>query len=77
MCGVERKRPLGRSRLRWEFNVELDVKIVEWGVVDWIHLTQDRNKWRAVVNTVMKLEIHKMLEISPLAEELSASPRGL
>ena len=44
-CGVERKRPLGRSRLSWEFNVEVDVKIVEWGVVHWIHLTQDRNNW--------------------------------
>jgi len=49
MCGVERKRPLGRSKVRWEFNVEVDVKTIEGGVVDWIHLVQDSNKWRAVV----------------------------
>jgi len=53
-CRVERKRPLRRSRLRWEFNVEVDVKTVEWGVVDWIELAQDRNKWRAVVTTLME-----------------------
>jgi hypothetical protein len=52
-CAVQRKRPLGRSRLKWECNVEVGVKTIEWGVVDWIHLAQDRNKWWAVVNTVM------------------------
>jgi len=54
----------------------VDVKTIEWGVVDWIQLAQDRNKWRAVVSTLMNSEIHKMLEISSLAEELSASPGG-
>ena len=54
----------------------MDVKTIEWGVVDWIQLAQDRNKWRAVVSTLMNSEIHKMLEISSLAEELSASPGG-
>jgi peptide subunit release factor RF-3 len=52
---VERKRQLGRSRLKWEFNVEVDVKTIEWGVVDWINLAQDRNNCRAVLNTVMNL----------------------
>jgi hypothetical protein len=53
----EEKRPLGRSRRRWEDNIKMDLIWVEWGCMDWINLAQDRNQWRALVNTVMNLEV--------------------
>jgi len=49
----EDKRPLGRSRRRWENNIKVDLQEVGcWGM-DWIELAQDRNRWRALVNSVM------------------------
>jgi hypothetical protein len=51
----EGKRPLGRPRRRWENNIKMDLREIGFGGVDWIHLAQDRNRWRALVNTVMKL----------------------
>jgi hypothetical protein len=51
----EGRRPLGRPRHRWEDNVKMDVK---WdGSMDWIELVQDRDRWRALVNAVMKLRV--------------------
>jgi hypothetical protein len=52
----EGRRPLGRSRRRWEDNIKMDVQEVGWGM-DWIDLTQDRDRWRAVVNAVMNLRV--------------------
>jgi len=49
------KRPLGRPGRRWEDNITMDVREIGWKNVDWTHLTQDREQWRAVVNTVMNL----------------------
>jgi hypothetical protein len=49
------KRPLGRTRRRRVDNVKLDLKEVGWGGMDWIDLAQDRDQWRALVNTVMNL----------------------
>jgi hypothetical protein len=49
----EGKRPRGRPRSRWEDNIIMDLSEVCWEGVDWIHLVQDRDQWRAVVNTVM------------------------
>jgi len=46
----EGKRPLGRLKLKWEDNIEMDLQEVGWGV-DWLDMAQYR--WRAVVNTVM------------------------
>jgi hypothetical protein len=51
----EGKRPLGRPRCRWVDNVKMDLRETEWGGLDWIDLAQDRDQWRALVNTVMKL----------------------
>jgi hypothetical protein len=51
----ERKRPLGRPRHVWANNIKMDLKEIELGGMDFIHLTQDRNQWRALVNTVMTL----------------------
>jgi hypothetical protein len=53
----EGKRPLGRSRCRWVDNIRMDLGEVRWGDVDWIGLGQDRNRWRAVVNSVLNLRI--------------------
>jgi hypothetical protein len=52
----EGKRPTGRPRLRWQ-DIIMDLKETGWECVDWIHLAQDRDKWRAVVNTVMNLRV--------------------
>jgi len=41
----ERKRPLGRAMHRWEDNIRLDLREIEWDGVDWIHLVQDRDIW--------------------------------
>jgi hypothetical protein len=51
------KRPLGRPRRRWEDNIKMDLRKIGWEGVNWIHLAQDRNRWRDVVNTVMSLRV--------------------
>ena len=48
----EGKRPLGRPRRRWEDNIKMDLQEVRGGG-DWMELAQDRDRWRALVNTVM------------------------
>jgi hypothetical protein len=53
----ERKRPLGRSRRRWVDNIRMDLGEVGWGDVDWIGLAKDRNRWRALVNSVLNLRV--------------------
>jgi hypothetical protein len=52
----EGRRPLGRSRRRWEDNIKMDLQDVGWGM-DWIELAQDRDRWRALVNAVMNLRV--------------------
>jgi hypothetical protein len=51
----EGKRPLERSRRRWEDGIKMDLREIGWGGVEWIHLAQDRDRWRALVNAVMNL----------------------
>jgi hypothetical protein len=53
----EGKRPLRRPRRRWVDNITMDLGEVEWGDVDWIGLSKDRNRWRAVVNSVLNLRV--------------------
>ena len=48
----EGKKPLGRPRRRWEDNIKMDVQEVGWGRGDWMELAQDRDRWRALVDTV-------------------------
>jgi len=52
---TEGKRPLGRRRHRWENNIKMDLQDVGCGGMGWIHLVQDRDGWRALVNSVMNL----------------------
>jgi hypothetical protein len=52
----ERKRPLGRPARRWGDNIRMDINEVGCGVMDWIDLAQDRDRWRALVNAVMNLQ---------------------
>jgi hypothetical protein len=49
------KRLHGRHRRRWEGNIRMDLREIEWGGVDWMHLAQDRDQRQALVNTVMNL----------------------
>jgi hypothetical protein len=51
----EVKKPLGRHRYTREDIIKEDLREVEWGCVDWVDLIQNRDQWRALVNTVMKL----------------------
>ena len=53
----EGKRPLGRARRGWEDNIKMDLQDVGCGVMAWIELAQDRNRWRAHVNAVMNLRV--------------------
>jgi hypothetical protein len=53
----EGKRPLGRPRLGWEDNIKIDLREIGWADMDWIDLAQDRDQWRALVNTVVNLRV--------------------
>jgi hypothetical protein len=53
----EGKRPLGRRRCMWVGNIKIDLREIGWEVMDWIDLAQDRDRWRALVNTVMNLRV--------------------
>ena len=74
----EGKRPLGRPRRRWGDNIKMDLQEVGGGCEDWLELAQDRDRWRALVNTVMNLRVPKMRGISWLAAKpVSFSRRTL
>jgi hypothetical protein len=53
----EEKRPLGRPRRTLVGNIKMDVRERGLGDMDWIDLVQDRDQWRALVNTVMNLRV--------------------
>ena len=50
------KKPLGRPRRRWKDNIKMDLEEVG-GSGDWMELARDRNRWRALVNTVMNFRV--------------------
>ena len=60
----EGKRPLGRPRCRWEDNIKMDLHEVGGGCEGWMELAQDRDRWRALVSTVMNFRVPKMRGIS-------------
>jgi hypothetical protein len=51
----EGKRPLGRPIRRWVDNIKIDLREIGWNGMDWIDLAHDRDRWRALMNTVMNL----------------------
>jgi hypothetical protein len=53
----EGRRPLGRSRRRWEDNIKMDLREIGIEEANWIQLAQDRVQWRAFVNTVMNIRV--------------------
>jgi hypothetical protein len=58
----EGKRPLGRTRRRWAGNIKVDLREIGWDGMgwdglDWIDLAQDRDQWKALVNTVMNFGV--------------------
>jgi hypothetical protein len=53
----EGRRPLGRSRRRWEDNIKMHPQDVGWVGMDWIELTQNRDRWLALVNAIMNLRV--------------------
>ena len=60
----EGKRPLGRPRRRWEDNIRMDLQEVRGGCGVWMGLAHDRDRWRALVSTVMNIRVPKMRGIS-------------
>jgi hypothetical protein len=70
----EGKRPLGRPRRSWEDNIRIDLREIWWGGMDWIDLAQDRDQWRALVNT---FGIYNMLGNSWVAAQLATSQEEL
>jgi hypothetical protein len=53
----EGKTPLGRPRCRWVDSIKIDLREIGWDGVDWIDMAQDRDQWRALVNTVLNLRV--------------------
>jgi hypothetical protein len=53
----EEKRPLGRPRSRWVDNIKIDLRETEWDGMDLIDLADDRDQWRALVNTAMNIRV--------------------
>jgi hypothetical protein len=53
----EGKRPLGRSRHRWEDNIKMTFQEVGCGCMDWIERAQDRDRWRKLVKVAMNLRV--------------------
>jgi hypothetical protein len=51
------KRPLGGPKCRWLDNIIIDLREIGWDDMDWIDLAQDRDQWRALVNTVIKFRV--------------------
>jgi hypothetical protein len=53
----EGRRPLEKPRCRWADNIKMDLREIEWDGIDWIDLAQDRDQWRALMNTLMNLRV--------------------
>jgi hypothetical protein len=57
----EGKRPVGRSICRWVDNIKIDLREIGWDGIDWFDMAQDRDRWRALVYTVMNLQVSILL----------------
>ena len=58
------KTPLGRPRRRWEDNIKMDLQEVGWRCTNWIELAQDRDRWRAIINTAINILVLQNVGIS-------------
>jgi hypothetical protein len=54
---LERKRPLGRLKHKWQDDIKMDLREIGWGGMDWTDLVHGRDQWRALVNTIMNLRV--------------------
>jgi hypothetical protein len=72
----EGRRPLGRPRRMWLDNIRMDLVEVGWSDVDWVGLAQNRDRWRALVNSVLNLRVPlnaEKLSSVQTARDLSSS----
>jgi hypothetical protein len=53
----ERKSPFGRPRHKWEDNIRIYLREIGWEILNWMHLVQDRDQWRALMDTVMNFRV--------------------
>ena len=53
----EERRQLGKPRHKWQDSIKINLREVRWGVMDWIDLAQDRERWLLVLNAIMNLRI--------------------
>jgi hypothetical protein len=53
----EGKRPLEKQRRRWVDDIKMDLREVGWDGMDWIDTAQDRDHWKALVNTLLNLRV--------------------
>jgi hypothetical protein len=70
-------KPEGRPRRRWVDNIKMDLREIGWDGMDWIDLAQDRDHWRAVVNTVINLRVPSNAGKLLSGAQLAASQEGL
>jgi hypothetical protein len=70
----EGKRPLRRPKRRWVDNIRMDLGEVGWGDVNWIGLPQERNRWRALENSVLNLRVPR--NARKLLSDLTSSGRS-
>jgi hypothetical protein len=57
VANPEEKRPLGRPWLRWDDNIKMYLRVIEFGIVDWIHLAKFRGRWGTLVNMTINLRV--------------------
>jgi len=69
----EGKRPVGRPRCRWQYNNMMDLREV-WGVGDWMELAQERDRWRALVNTDCRVTLHVSGVTAGVIKTVTAAP---
>jgi hypothetical protein len=53
----EGKRPLGRTRYNWEYNIKIDLREIGWGGIDFVDLVHDSDQWKALVYTAIKCQL--------------------
>ena len=53
----EGKRPMGKPRRRWEDSIKMELEELGRGCGDWMELAQDRDRWPALVSTVMNFQV--------------------